>query len=89
MGFPIVKTRAGNVAIIYTTQAGGQFSTHGAYLVRESDSNRWVPTSWDINGKVSNRPGLECDLDIVGEELTKLKNKNETPQAQEEVPIQE
>lgn len=87
MGFPTIKAKAGSLVIIYTTDAGGVYPIHGAYLSRSSDANVWIPCAWTIEGYhlSKSRP---TDLDICGEvgklNKKKLENAKVDTQAQEE-----
>lgn len=70
MAFPTIKANKGNLCIIYTTKAGGNYPIHGAYLIKNGDENVWVPTFWGIDGKHSHKTG--SGLDITNE-LHKIK----------------
>jgi len=76
VALPVVRSRSGNLVIIYTLQAGGNHPIHGAYLVRGSDSNVWVPCAWTAAGyRISKEK--PTDIDIVGE-IDRLQKQEDT-----------
>ena len=89
MDFPVVRNRAGSLVIIYTEQAGGARPIHGAYLARESDANVWIPCTWSKEGIFKDGKATNLDLQEDWEDFKKNKNNNgETPQQEQEAPIQ-
>lgn len=55
------RTYAGSRVIIYTTDAGGEYSIHGAY---EADHG-WVQCAWRANGRFNADDKVRTSLDII------------------------